>query len=59
MWSTEESVLSILQLLLLGPPCLERDNVPMDLERRKALALLAFLAVTGAPQSRDALAPLF
>ena len=29
-----------LKLLLLGSPRLERDNVPVDLERRKALALL-------------------
>ena len=50
--------MSILQLLLLGPPRLERDNVPVDLERRKALALLAFLAVTGEAQPREALATL-
>jgi predicted ATPase len=54
----EEGVMSSLKLLLLGPPRLERDNVPVDLERRKALALLAFLAVTGEPRSREALATL-
>jgi hypothetical protein len=54
----EEGVMSSLKLLLLGSPRLERDNVPVNLERRKAMALLAFLAVTGAPQSREALATL-
>ena len=50
--------MSGLRLLLLGPPRLERDNAPVNLERRKALALLAYLAVTGEPQSREALATL-
>jgi DNA-binding SARP family transcriptional activator len=50
--------MSSLKLLLLGPPRLERDNLPVELERRKALALLAYLAVTSEPQSRDALATL-
>jgi predicted ATPase/DNA-binding SARP family transcriptional activator len=48
-----------LKLYLFGPPRLELDNVPVDIERRKALALLAYLAVTGQPHSRDALATLF
>ena len=48
----------ILKLLLLGPPRLECEKVPVELERRKAVALLAYLAVTSAPQSRDALATL-
>jgi DNA-binding SARP family transcriptional activator/predicted ATPase len=47
-----------LKLLLLGSPRLERENVPIELERRKALALLAYLAVTAEPQSRDVLATL-
>jgi DNA-binding SARP family transcriptional activator len=50
--------MSSLKLLLLGPPRLERQNLPVELERRKALALLAYLAVTGEPHSRDALASL-
>jgi DNA-binding SARP family transcriptional activator/predicted ATPase len=50
--------MSTLKLLLLGSPRLERDNVPVKLERRKALTLLAYLAVTGEPQSREALATL-
>lgn len=48
----------ILKLLLLGPPRLECEKVPVELERRKAVALLAYLAVTSEPQSRDALATL-
>jgi DNA-binding SARP family transcriptional activator len=50
--------MSSMKLLLLGPPRLERENVPVVLERRKALALLAYLAVTNQPQSREALATL-
>lgn len=48
-----------LKLFLFGPPRVELDGAPVDLERRKALALLAFLAVSGRPHSRDALATLF
>jgi DNA-binding SARP family transcriptional activator len=44
-----------LKLYLLGPPRLERAGLPLDLRRRKALALLAYLAVTGQPHSRAAL----
>jgi DNA-binding SARP family transcriptional activator len=50
--------MSGLKLLLLGPPRLERENMPLELERRKALALLAYLAVTGEAQPREALATL-
>jgi len=50
--------MSSLKLLLLGPPRLERDHVPVELERRKALVLLAYLAVTAQPHSREALATL-
>jgi DNA-binding SARP family transcriptional activator/predicted ATPase len=48
------------QLFLLGWPRLVRDQTPVDLPLRKALALLSYLAVT-APEahSRDALATLF
>jgi predicted ATPase/DNA-binding SARP family transcriptional activator len=48
-----------LSLYLLGAPRVERDGVPISLGRRKALALLAYLAVTGRPQSRDLLATWF
>src|SRR5262245_44821598 len=47
-----------LRLFVLGPPRLERDGQPVELNLRKALALLVYLAVSGQPQSRDALATL-
>jgi DNA-binding SARP family transcriptional activator len=49
---------SRLTLLLLGPPHLERDGSPLEFETRKALALLAFLAVSGERHNRDELATL-
>ena len=36
-----------LSLFLLGPPRLELDGEPLDIGRRKAVALFAYLAVTG------------
>lgn len=48
-----------LHLFLLGPPRIERDGQAVYIERHKALALLAYLAVAGAAQRRDALAALF
>ncbi len=48
-----------LALQLLGPPRLTRGGRPVEFARRKALALLAYLAVEGRPQSREALAALF
>ncbi len=50
--------MSSLRLLLLGPPRLEREGAPLELERRKALALLAYLAVIAEPQPREVLATL-
>ena len=47
-----------LALYLLGPPRLERDGQPIEITRRKAVALLAYLAVTGERHSRDSLAAL-
>ena len=47
-----------LALYLLGSPRLERDGQPVELDTRKALALLAYLAVSGQVHSRDALAGL-
>jgi predicted ATPase/DNA-binding SARP family transcriptional activator len=43
---------------LLGPPQLERDGAPVHISTRKAMALLAFLAVTDQAHSREALATL-
>jgi hypothetical protein len=47
-----------LRLTLFGLPRIERDGVPLVLERRKALALLAYLALSPTPLSRDLLAEL-
>ena len=48
-----------LRLYLLGNPRLERNGQPVAITRRKALALLAYLAATRQPHSRDELATLF
>ena len=45
-----------LALYLSGIPRIERDGWAVVLARHKALALLAYLAVTGTPHRRDALA---
>src|ERR671918_1881420 len=47
-----------LTVSLLGPPRVERDGVPVEVDTRKAIALLAYLAVTGRGQNRDTLASL-
>jgi DNA-binding SARP family transcriptional activator/tRNA A-37 threonylcarbamoyl transferase component Bud32 len=47
-----------LALHLLGPPRIELDGEPVHIGRRKAVALLAYLALTGSSHSRDALATL-
>ncbi len=43
---------------LFGAPRLEREGAPVELDTRKALALLAYLALTRTAHSRDALATL-
>ncbi len=50
--------MSRLALFLLGPPRVEREGQPIKLDRHKALALLAFLAVTGQRHGREYLAAL-
>jgi len=50
--------LAELQLRLFGYPQLLCDGEPVPIRRRKALALLAYLATTGAGHSRDVLATL-
>jgi DNA-binding SARP family transcriptional activator len=50
---------SSLALYLLGPPRVERDGEPVTIDRRKALALLAYLAITRQEHRRDTLATLF
>ena len=47
-----------MRLSLFGLPRLERDAETIPIQRRKTLALLAYLAVTGGAHSRDALATL-
>jgi DNA-binding SARP family transcriptional activator len=50
--------MSRVALYLLGPPRLDRDGATVRLKRRKALALLAYLAMKPGDNSRDALAEL-
>jgi DNA-binding SARP family transcriptional activator len=47
-----------LTVSLLGPPRVERDGAPVSFDTRKALALLAYLALAERPHARDALAEL-
>src|SRR5579859_2349136 len=47
------------QLSLLGSPRLERGGQTVPIERRKALALLAYLALSGESQRRESLAAMF
>jgi DNA-binding SARP family transcriptional activator len=47
-----------LSLRLLGPPLVELDSQAVQLGRHKAVALLAYLALTRQPHARDALATL-
>lgn len=50
--------MSYLELRFLGPPEIERDGDEREVDTRKAIALAAYLAVTGRPHTRDALAAL-
>ena len=47
-----------LSLALLGPPVIEVDGRPLDVDTRKATALLAYLAIEGRALRRDSLASL-
>ncbi len=47
-----------LAVYLFGTPRIERDGVAMTVERRKSLALLAYLAAAPQPHGREALATL-
>ena len=47
-----------LDLNLFGPFSLTRSGEPVELKNKKAQALLAYLAVTGTPQTREHLATL-
>ena len=48
-----------LKLWLFGPPRIELEDEPVELPRRKSLALLVYLALSGEAQPRDRLAALF
>jgi DNA-binding SARP family transcriptional activator len=52
-----EGLMAMLAFYFLGLPRLERDGRPVEVDTRKAIALLAYLALMG-DQSRDALAAL-
>ncbi len=47
-----------LELTLLGAPKIIRDGEPVEVDTRKAIALLAYLAVSGRAHTRDELANL-
>ena len=49
---------SQLALFLLGLPRIEREGAPIEIDRRKAIALIAYLSVAGESHSRDVLATL-
>jgi DNA-binding SARP family transcriptional activator len=44
-----------LAIYLLGPPRIEHDGVPIQVDTRKAVALLAYLAITGESHRRASL----
>ena len=48
-----------LRMHLLGAPRIEMNGQPVETDRRKAVALLVYLAVTHQPRTRDELASLF
>ena len=56
--SCAKLALVTLTIALLGAPRVEVDGLPLRVDTRKAVALLAYLAVTGHAQSRDRLALL-
>src|SRR5579859_2413499 len=47
-----------LAMFLFGAPRIERNGAPVTVDTRKAIALLAYLALTRKPQARDILAAL-
>jgi DNA-binding SARP family transcriptional activator/predicted ATPase len=50
--------MSGLAIYLLGSPRIERDGSMIEVDTRKAIALLSYLAITGISHTRDALATL-
>src|SRR5512136_2588951 len=47
-----------LKLYLLGPPRIERDGAPVEVDTAKAIALLAYLVLTETRQRRETLVGL-
>jgi DNA-binding SARP family transcriptional activator len=54
----EGTVLPAIRLFLLGAPLIERDGAPVEVDTRKAIALVTYLAVEGQAFRRDSLAGL-
>lgn len=50
--------MSGLKLFFLDPPWIELDSAPVDIRRRRALALLIYLATSNQTHSRNALAAI-
>lgn len=48
----------MISIYLLGAPQIEVDSVPVQVDTRKAIAILAYLAVGGERHTRDAIAAL-
>src|SRR5215472_6852466 len=53
-----EDAMTELSLALLGPPVVRRAGTPVTFDTRKAIALLALLAVTGREHTREQVADL-
>ncbi len=51
--------MAALKLSFLGTPRIELDGVSIEIQRRRGMALLAYLAVMGGRQPRESLAALF
>jgi predicted ATPase/DNA-binding SARP family transcriptional activator/Tfp pilus assembly protein PilF len=49
----------MVRLSFLGQPQIERDGAPIAIDRHKAIALLAYVALSHQGQARDTLAALF
>lgn len=50
--------MSEIRIYLFGPPRIEPNNENIEINRRKAAALLAYLEVNAQPYARDSLATL-
>ena len=48
-----------IKLLFLGPPQIHCNEQPVELTRRRSIAVLAYLAATGRPCQRAALVDMF